>query len=224
MKETHPVASVDRLRELNMNIAIYPSCGAFIQRSVPNVGKVTDQKGCKWAETCEWAKNTKHMQMRDETDVKPRPRFVKTRFVKPNPTGPGDIVIDNYCGCFRWHESLAKRNRKNRELARVIGGEGDTVNIKTSKRVVQADNSVIYEDDYKTVTIPRFPDPTESKDLKQDVFAAKAKAEVAGADFQEDEQEEARRLGVAPASRPLGEGAEFVEMGMDDAKKVAGVG
>jgi hypothetical protein len=70
--------------------------------------------------------------------------------------------------------------------------------------------------------IPRFPDPEENKDLKHDVFAAKAKAEVQGADYHEDEQEEARRLGV-PAAKPLGEGATFVEMGEADAKKIAGI-
>ena len=82
---------------------------------------------------------------------------------------------------------------------------------------------MVFEEDYKTVTIPRFPDPEENKDLKHDVFAAKAKAEVQGADYREDEQEEARRLGVRPDQRPLGEGATFVEMGEDDAKKIAGL-
>ena len=222
MKETHPVASLERLKELHMDARVYPSCSEFIQVNRPNVGRVTVQKGCPFWDKCEWKNNTQHMQARDANDTHPRPRHIKTRFVKPANEGPGDTVIDNYCGCWRWHQSLAKRNRKNRELARVIGGEGDTVTIKTSKRVVQADNSVVYEDDYKTVTIPRFPDPTESKDLKHDVFAAAAKAEVAGADFKEDELEEARRLGVKADAPRLGDGADFVEMTVDDAKKIAG--
>lgn len=221
MKENHPVASLERLKELNMDPKIYPSCSEFIQRSVPNRGRVTENKGCKWSHVCEWANNTKHMQARDEKDVHPRPRHIKTRFVKPNPDGVGDIVIDNYCGCWRWHESLAKRNRKNRELARVIGGEGDLVTLRVGKKTVRPDNSVFYDTEYKDTIIPRFPDPEENPDLKNDVFAARAKAEMQGADYVEDEMEEARRLGIKKPS--LGEGAEFTEMNVSDAKKIAGL-
>lgn len=223
MKETHPVASIERLKELNMDIRIYPSCGEFIQRNVPNKGRVTDQKGCPYWNECEWKGNTKHMQKRDEKDVHPRPRHIKTRFVKPNPEGVGDTVIDNFCGCWRWHQSLARRNRKNRELARVIGGEGDTVMLRVGKRIVQPDNSIVFDTEYKPTVIPRFPDPEENKDLKNDVFAARAKSEISGADYVEDEVEEARRLGVHPKKTELGEGAEFAEMDITDAKKIAGI-
>ena len=227
MKENHPVASLERIKELHLDPAIYPACGPIIQVTGPTTGRKTVQKGCKWYEwkdgQCPWRDNTQHMQARDAGDVKPRPRHLRTRFVKPDPNGgPGDIVIDNYCACFRWHEGLSKRNRKNRELARVIGGEGDTVTLKTSKRVLQADNSVVYEEDYKEVVIPRFPDPTENKDMKQDVFAAKAKAQVEGEAFVVDEADEARRLGVQP-NAPAVEGATPVEMNDVEARRIAGV-
>lgn len=216
MKEKHPIGSVDRLKELNLNLAIYPSCGEFIQRNVQGRGRVTEQKGCKYFHECEWRNNTKWMQARDEKDIKPRPRNVKTRFVKPDPDGPGDVIIDNYCLCTRWHENLKRRHKKNRELAKVIGGEGDKVNIRVHHRVERPDKSVVFEQDYKEVTIPRFPDPTENKDLRQDVFAAKAKAEVEGAD---DSVDDARRLGIQP---DLGAGTEFSEMSIEDAKAIAG--
>lgn len=224
MKETHPVASIERLKELGMDIAVYPSCSEFIQKNVTNVGKVTVQKGCPYWHGCEWRANTKHMQQQGPGDIHPRPRHIKTRFVKPNPDGVGDVVIDNYCGCWRWHQSLAKRNRKNRELARVIGGEGDTVTLRVGKKIVNPDNSIVFETDYKDTVIPPFPDPTKNKDLKNDVFAAKAKMEIEGADFREDELEEARRLGVKPEQSVLGDGATFTEMSVEDAKKIAGVG
>lgn len=222
MKETHPVASIERLKELGMDLAKYPACGKIIQENTPNVGRVTIQKGCKYAAKCPWVNNTQHMQKRDAGDIHPRPRHVKTRFVKPNPDGVGDVVIDNYCGCWRWHQSLAKRNRKNRELARVIGGEGDKVNIRVGKKIVNPDGSIVFDTEYQEVVIPRFPDPTENKDLKHDVFAAKAKMEIEGADFVEDEMDEARRLGVKPERSPLGEGAQFTEMSEEDAKRLAG--
>lgn len=218
MTENHPVASLERLKELGMDIRIYPSCAEFIQRSIPNRGKVTEQKGCKFWHECEWANNTKWMKQRDEKDVHPRPRFIKTRFVKPNPLGPGDRVIDNYCGCWQWHQDLKRRHKLNRELAAVIGGEGDDVTLKTSKKIIQADNTIVFESDYKTVKVPTFPDPIDSSDLKEDVFAAKARSEI---NRSTDEVEDARRLGIRPPGE-LGDGTSFVEMGEEDVKAATG--
>ena len=168
-----PIASPERLEELGLSVAEYGSCSKPVQE-----GKgVWLNQGCaRWKE-CPWRDNTEHMEKRDATDVHPRPRNVITKFVKPNDGGPGDRVISSYCSCFRFLGGLKRRDGRNREIAEVVGGEGETVSVKTSERKTNPDGSIYFKPKMETVTVPRYPDPTEVDELFEDVYAGQSRME-----------------------------------------------
>ena len=168
------ICSQVRLDELGLDRAKYPSCSLEDQRKIKNRGEVWFNRGCKYALECQWANNTEHMQPRDEGDIHPRPRHVIIKHIKPNSlTGVGDVILNNYAPCFRWHRSFKKRDGLNREILEVVGGEGDVVNIKSHKKHVNPDGSIYLTPEVKSTTVPRYPDPTEVPELFEDVFAGR---------------------------------------------------
>jgi hypothetical protein len=172
---TGPIASVARLRELGLDPSEYGSCSEPVQKSVKNKGRVWVNRGCGQYNFgdhgCPWRASTEHMQPRDETDTNPRPRNVITKFIKPNDAGPGDKVNNSYCSCVRFLGGLKRRDGRNGEIAEAVGGEGEAVLIKTSERKTNPDNSVYFKPRVESVTVPRFPDPTEVDELFEDVYA-----------------------------------------------------
>lgn len=174
MATDDPITSRERLEVLGMAAGTYGSCSEPDQRKIQNKGRVWFNRGCKHWYDCQWKDSTEHMQARDEGDVKPRPRNVMTKHIKPNSlAGVGDVVINSYCPCFRYHKSFKKRDGKNNEILEVVGGEGEIVNIKSHKKHVNPDGSVYLTPEVKSIPVPRFPDPEEVPELFEHVFAGK---------------------------------------------------
>lgn len=220
-----PIASRQRVEGLGLDPAVYASCAEPEQRSIPNRGKVWITKGCRHWYDCKIKDSVQYMKLRDEkeraaikidetVDAMPRPRHLKVRHVKPDPKGYGDIVIDNYCSCHHWYRDLARRDGNNGEIAEIIGGEGDTVSLRTSKKDVQKDGSVSFTDDDVEVVIPRFPDPTEEPSMKEALRGARARKE--GSARRRDDGR-ARRLG-------LEDDVEMVEINPNDPERKARAG
>ena len=170
---TAPIASQKRLEELGLPLGVYGSCSVEDQKKIQNRGRVWFNRGCKHAHECQWVNGTEHMQARDEKDTEPRPRNVALKHIKPNPMGVGDVVLNTYCSCVQYHESFKKRDGKNNEILEVVGGEGDTVNIKSHEKHVNPDNSIYLTPKVKPTVVPRFPDPEEVPELFEDVFAGR---------------------------------------------------
>lgn len=191
-----PIASRERLVQLGLDPAAYPSCAAPHQENVPNKGRVWVTMGCSQHYDCPWKNSTQLQLPADDAhawDTVPRPRNVVTKFIKPNPTGPGDRVINNYCACWQFLAGMKRRDGKNNEIAEVVGGEGDTVRLRRSRRIQHPDGTVTFQPIAEPTVVPRFADPTEVPELFEDVEA--------GQDRIENKQrtvdaERARRLGV----------------------------
>ena len=132
------------------------------------------------------------MKPRDAADTLPRPRNVVTKFIKPNPTGPGDRVINSYCPCFQFLGGSKRRDGRNNEIAEAVGGEGDTVRLKLSKKNTKADGSVYFTPEIVPTVVPVFPDPTEVDELFEDVEAGRDRIENKQRTV---DAERARRLG-----------------------------
>ena len=196
-----PIASVERLAELGLDRADYGSCSEPEQKSIKNRGRVWINRGCQQYHGCTWKDGTEHMQARDEKDNKPRPRTVITRFIKPNSTGPGDKIINNYCSCFRFLGGLKQRDGRNNEIAEVVGGEGDKVMLKMSERRQNPDGSVYFKPKAEEVVVPRFPDPTEVDELFEDVYAGQSRLEHKSKTVDADRE---RRLSGAVAKEDQG--------------------
>jgi hypothetical protein len=168
-----PIASVKRLKELGLEPAGYGSCSEPEQRSIKNKGKTWINRGCAQYHDCDWKDGTEHMERRDETDTVPRPRNVVTKFIKPNPMGPGDRVINSYCSCFQFLGGMKRRDGRNNEIAEVVGGEGDMVKIKGNERKTNPDGTFYFKPTSSLVRTPRFLDPTEVDELFEDVDAGR---------------------------------------------------
>ena len=197
--------------EIGLDPAQYGSCSEPDQRSIKNKGRVWINRGCgKWYD-CPWKDNTQHMVARDATDTNPRPRHVRSKFIKPNSGGTGDRVIMSYCACYQFLGDMKRRDGKNNEIAEVTGGEGEVVSVRSSERTVKPDGGVYYKPVAKDVTIPRFPDPTEVDELFEDVFAARGRQEHKALT---EDSERASRLGarIAPPSRHSDSPMDIVEI------------
>ena len=190
----------------------YPTCARPVQER-----KKWVVRGCTQWEVCPWHDNLEYMLPRDKTDDAPRPRNVRTKFIKPNPGGPGDRVMNNYCSCFRFLGGLKRRDGRNNEIAEATGGEGDTVNLKGSERVVNPDNTIYFKPKIVETTIPRFPDPTEVDELFEDVYAGKDRVDHRSRTVDADRQ---RRLGMVSADehRAASEGIEEVVIDVNEIK------
>lgn len=168
-----PICSQARLDELGLDRGKYGSCSVEDQRKIQNKGRVWFNRGCKHAHECPWANSTEHMQPRDKSDNQPRPRMVAIKHIKPNPLGVGDVILNTYAPCYRWHRSFKRRDGQNKEILEVVGGEGDVINIKSHKKHTNPDGSIYLTPEVKPVTVPRYPDPTEVPELFEDVFAGR---------------------------------------------------
>lgn len=170
-----PIASKARLEQLGMEPSKYASCSEPDQRKIQNKGPVWFNRGCAAYYDCPWRDGTEHQAEPDEKhpeDTMPRPRNLAVKHIKPNSTGPGDIIINSYCPCFRALKQM-KRDGRNNEIVEVVGGEGMSINIKSHKKHVNPDNSIYLTPETKSVEVPRYPDPTEVPELYEHVFAAK---------------------------------------------------
>jgi hypothetical protein len=116
--------------------------------------------------------------MPDHGTDRPRPRYVKTRLIKPRFGGTGDSIRENYCSCAQWNGGLKHRNGKNGEIAEICGGEGDTVLLRGSKQIKQDDGTLAYKPTFFKVTIPAFPDPEEAEDMLEQVYSAEVRKEA----------------------------------------------
>lgn len=208
-----PIAAKERLEELGMAVASYGSCSEPDQRKIQNRGRVWFNRGCKFFHECEWRNNTEHMQARDEGDIKPRPRHVSTKHIKPGIGGVGDTIINSYCPCFRYHKSLKKRDGQNNEIVEVVGGEGDRIKIKSHKKHVNPDNSIYLSPEVKDLVIPRYPDPTEVPELFEHVFAASERRDHKARTV--DAARERRLKGALRKEDATFEGVEKLEVGKD---------
>ena len=168
-----PICSQARLDELGLDRGKYSSCSVPDVRKVKNKGEVWFNRGCKYAHDCPWRESTEHMQAKDENDRLPRPRNVAIKHIKPNPMGVGDVILNTYAPCHRYHRSFKKRDGQNNEILEVVGGEGDVINIKSHKKHVNPDGSIYLTPEIKPTTVPRYPDPTEVPELFEDVFAGR---------------------------------------------------
>lgn len=172
-----PIASLARLKEIGLDQTKFGSCSEPEEKRSKNRGRVTINRGCTYEHECRWAHNLEHMQLKDGED-QPRPRHIKTRIVKPR-EGGGDIVRDNYCSCFQWHDGLKQRDGKNLEIVEVIGGEGDKIQLKGSEPKgppVVGEPTVWISRLFEKV-IPRFPDPEEVQELAEEVQSAKLRSD-----------------------------------------------
>ena len=204
-----PIASLKRLEELGLDRTLYGSCAEPEQRSITNRGKVWITRGCDQYQECPWRDNTAMMQPRDDGDTVPRPRNVVTKFIKPNPTGPGDRVINSYCACHQFLGGSKRRDGKNNEIAEAVGGEGETVRLKLSKRNVNPDGSVFFTPEVRPTVVPRYPDPTEVAELFEDVEAGRERIENKQRTV---DAERERRVGRASSPRGAGiEGLTIVD-------------
>lgn len=194
-----PIASLERLKELGLDPAQYGSCSEPEQKSIKNKGRVWINRGCAQWHDCPLRQGTDYMQRRGPGDIHPRPRNVKTTFIKPNSNGPGDRIQNSFCSCFRFLGGLKRRDGRNNEIAEITGGEGDEVTIKTSTRVQNPDNTFYFKPATKTIPVPIFPDPTEVDELFEDIYAAKTR------------QENKARTTDADRSRRLAGAAEKIE-------------
>ena len=190
MKE--PIASQKRLAELGLDKKLYPSCSEPLIRSIPNRGRQWENSGCDQFHDCPWKDGTLHMLPRDDDDKVPRPRHVVYKHIIPRQNGPGDVVINRYCACFQFLAVQKRRDGMNGEIAEVVGGEGDTVNIKTSKKITNPDGTVYYVPEAKEIEVPRFPDPTEVPELFEDVNAGRDRIDNKQRQVNEERE---RRLG-----------------------------
>ena len=177
-----PIASKRRLEDLGMEPGKYASCSAPDQRKVKNKGAVWFNRGCLSYYDCPWRDGTEHIQPREPAageaaDDAPRPRNVSVKHIKPSSTGPGDVIINSYCPCFRALKQMSRRDGHNNEIVEIVGGEGDTINIKSHKKHVNPDGSIYLTPEVKSVVVPRYPDPTEVPALFEHVFAARDRKE-----------------------------------------------
>lgn len=181
-----PIASVARLKELGLNPAQYGSCSEPLQKSIRNKGRTWINRGCPQWDNCRWREGGEHqLAMTEEerkksgcsedADAAPRPRHVITKFIKPSSSGLGDRIINSYCPCFRFIGGIGQRDGRNNEIAEVVGGEGESVLLKTNTRVTNPDGTIYFKPGMKDVTVPRFPDPTEVDELFEDVYAARSR-------------------------------------------------
>lgn len=177
MKE--PIASQQRLKELGLDKAEYPSCSEPEQRNIIGRGRVWTNQGCDMHGKCPWKDGTLHMLQRDDgvADDVPRPRNVIYKHIIPKQNGVGDVIINRYCACYQFLAVQQPRDGMNKEMVEVVGGEGEEVRIKTSKKITASDGVVSFEPESKIVTVPRFPDPTEVPELFEDVNAGRDRVE-----------------------------------------------
>lgn len=175
----NPIASQERLKALGLEQTQYGSCSEPEQRSIKNVGKVWINRGCDEHWRCQWKTGLELMDAEagpgenpNQKDDVPRPRNVVVKLIKPNPTGPGDRIINNYCACYQAIRKM-RRDGKNREIVEVVSGEGSEVRLKGSERHEKPDKSVFYVPIVVATKVPRFPDPTEVADLFEDVYAGR---------------------------------------------------
>ena len=174
-----PIASLARLKEIGLDHTKFGSCSEPEEKRTKQRGRIVVNRGCNFQHECTWANTLEHMQVREgETD--PRPRYVKTRIVKPR-DGGGDSLRDNYCPCFMFHDGLKQRDGKNGELVEVIGGEGDKIQLKGSepKGPAVVGEPTIWIPRLFATTIPRFPDPEDVPELAEEVSSAKLRADSA---------------------------------------------
>lgn len=187
-----PVASLERLKELGLSVVDYGSCSEPRKVEIEGKGRVLVNRGCIYRHECRWA----HVPMPDPDaeHMRPRPRMVKTRIIKPSPTGRGDIMRESYCSCFQWHEGLKNRDGQNNELTEVVGGEGDPVILRGTREEKRLDGSLSFPPQPIHETIPVFPDPSEAQALSQDVYTAAIKKSA-----KEDRRQQRRdqRMGIA---------------------------
>lgn len=205
-----PIASQERLTELGMPHGTYGSCSSPDQRTIKNRGKIWFNRGCQFYHECEWRSGTDHMSKRDDGDVHPRPRNVATKHIKPSASGVGDVIINAYSPCFRYHKSLKKRDGKNNEIVEVVGGEGDVVSLKSHKKHVNPDGSIYLTPEVKKIEVPRYPDPTEVPELFEHVFAAEQRKEHKSRTADADRE---RRLRGAVSKESAFEGVTKLEVG-----------
>jgi hypothetical protein len=206
-----PIASLKRLEALGLDRALYGSCAEPDQRSIQGRGKVWITRGCDQWNECPWKHGTELMKPRDAADVLPRPRNVVTKFIKPNPNGPGDRVINSYCACHQFLSGPKRRDGRNNEIAEVVGGEGDTVRLKMSKRNTKTDGSIYFTPEIRPTVVPIFPDPTEVEELFEDVEAGR------------DRIENKQRTVDAERARRLGHGGGMEGVAIGDNLKPEGV-
>lgn len=191
-----PIASRERLEELGLNPAEHGSCSEPDQRSVKNVGKVWYNRGCDEWHRCPWKSGTDYIDPQNENDVNPRPRNVAYKFIKPNPKGTGDLVINSWCSCFQFLGNKKPRDGLNQVLTEVVGGEGANVLLKVSEKVPQPDGTVYYKPVKKPAAVPSFPDPTKVEELFEAIYAAEDKLNSRQKRVQEERD---RRLGRSAA-------------------------
>jgi hypothetical protein len=193
-----PVASIQRLQELGLDKAVFGSCSGITKKAPGGPFSKVINRGCRHhpdsGGECKWAGTMDLIQPREQNDTYPRPRNVATRIVKPSVTREGDEMRENYCSCVQWHDDLARRDGLNKNLCDVIGGEGDSVVLRTSRVEKDASGATVYIPERKSTVVPRFPDPTDVPDLAGAVDAGRVRLEV-GAKKRRDERE--ARIGPA---------------------------
>ena len=184
------IASLKRLEQLGLDKKSYGSCSEPIQKSVKNVGRGWVNRGCDAWPGCPWRDEMLYIQPRDENDGVPRPRNVVVKLIKPNPTGPGDRIVNSYCACF---QALGKKRRDgmNNEIVEIVSGEGSEVVIKGSKQNVNMDKTIYFTPVAIKKVVPRFPDPTEVSELFEDIYAGQDRIANKAATVDADRQ---RRL------------------------------
>lgn len=214
-----PIGSLERLKELGMDVVEYGTCSEPRRVDVEGRGRVVVNRGCIFHYDCPWA--SVPMPDPDGEHLRPRPRFVKTRIIKPSGTGRGDIMRENYCACFQWHSDLKQRDGKNDEMTEAETAEGKTYIARGTQEEKRADGTLAFIPKHWTATIPAFPDPTEIEVLSQDVATSAIKKSARDARRQRARDS---RLGLGPEPES-GEPALTMEVEADDVRRaIAGAG
>lgn len=221
---TRPIASLERLIELGLDPKQFGSCSEPQgQRGYRNQIEHPTNAGCKYRGECKWAKVPMPEKSKNgEMVMRPRPRYVKTRLIKPKRDGSGkDAIREGYCTCAQWHSDLKRRHGKNNEIAEVVGGEGDTVLLMGSKLITKDEAGNAIQPQYKPTffkkVIPAFLDPEDDPELIVDVYAGTVRK--AEDDKQEEERNEDRdrrmkvqKMGGEPKAEDMGEGSRVDDL------------
>lgn len=219
-----PIASLERLRELGLDPAKFGSCSApeGVRGWRGTLERLTNV-GCRFHAECKWA----NVPMPDPTEdkMRPRPRNVKTRLIKPKRDGSGkDAIRENYCSCAQWHHDLKKRHGKNDEIAEVCGMEGSKVLLLGSKSVRDANGTLTHQPTYFKQVVPVFPDPEDSPDLLVDVYAAASRHSDDQRQEDELQSERDRRMATTRIGANEAKAESLGDGNLADLKEAYGTG
>lgn len=163
-----PMTSLEVLKRDGVDVSKFGSCSKRVKD-----GKTMVNLGCDHHNVCHWAnEDVPEMKVDEEThEGGLRPRNKKYVLVKKMTDGRRR-VREGWCACFEWHENFAKKHGHNGVVAKVTGGEGDSVLLRGSKRIPASGPGTepTWQPVFWKATVPVFK-PSQSDDLVSEAYA-----------------------------------------------------